>query len=98
MKTEDKEKKEDELINPPKLRLVKGGKEPIGGDWLTPMSDGTVFLWRERGIPVMETIKVYTTDKGNVKLLTEGHGYHWEIPNVFCANKELLEILKEGEE
>jgi hypothetical protein len=97
----ERDKEEDKEL--PILRLITGGKAPIGSNWLSSLPKGTVFLCRpivHQGKPFLEEYHVVFQSECATRLHTNinAEGNFWVDPISFCGIMELVEILIKGED
>jgi len=98
---EREEEEEKKVV--PFLRVVPGGKTPIGSNWLSSLPQGTVFLCRpivHHGKPFLEEYHVVFQSTHATRLHTNinAESNFWVDPISFCGIMELVEILIEGKD
>lgn len=99
------EKINEEIKPLHQLHVVTGDKEPPGYNWLSELTEYTVFLTRpykhlvkERG-PFLDEYHVVHQGKRSTKLFTNlnQEGYLVVDPYEFCQRMELVEVVLRGE-
>lgn len=83
------------------LVLLTGGKGTVGSDWLSGLTDGTVFLAKKIGDNgfVLTDFHIMNRSRQSIYLLADirsGSGFYTD-PLKFSKQFELVEILQEGE-
>ena len=105
MKLIKPDKEEDvEPTAPPLLYPITGGKPPQGFNWLSGLTEGTIFLCRpyhhtgKPRPPFMEEYHIIRQYQHATKLLTNLNQDTIMIvdPMGFCAIMELVEVIMEG--
>lgn len=84
----------------PVLTVLEGGrKDPPKSDWLSSLPVGTSFLCMRKGGYFLDQYQVYRKSDLAVKLWdTDDDRFLWVIPERFCQDNLLFEILFEVKE
>ncbi len=96
-KTEDTETLGENVL---KFAPKTANKEPPGGDWLSSLKEGTIFLCGLVNAPELQEFHIIRNINTAVKLYSNinQEAYLWVRPKEFCKLYKLHEILQEGNE
>lgn len=81
--------------------LPKPNRKSIDGDWLTPMTEGTIFLVFPTHQPMARLIEFTRSNQipcGAIMLWTEQHELCYYDAGLFCKTFSLYGVVKEGKE